>query len=122
MAFHAERDAVFVEAFDVLAPRDHERSLAWTEEGQAGDARKHLARRDGEIGDGADLLAGGIDHRSAEHLRQIEHNLPLPFRHRRAAHRKHEETRRLSCAFMGCVAYRCFVAVVLRLPTGEVEG
>ena len=51
-----QRDAVVVEFVDVLAPRDHERDFARPLEGQAGDTRKNLARRDGKVGNGADFL------------------------------------------------------------------
>ena len=53
-----QRDAVVVEFVDVLTPRDHERDFARPLEGQAGDTRKNLARRDGKIGNGADFLTG----------------------------------------------------------------
>ena len=76
---HRQRDAVVVEGVDVLAPRDHERHLAWTLECQAGDARKHLAGGNGQIGDGSDLLARGIHDGFPRHLRQVEHGFPLLF-------------------------------------------
>ena len=82
-----EGDSVLVERVDVLAPRDHERNLAGPLEGQAGDAREHFAGGDGEVGDGADLLALGVHDGFPHHLREVEHGgIPYCHAHGRTPH------------------------------------
>ena len=71
-----QRDAVFREFIDVLAPRDHERDFSRALKGHARDARKNLARGNSKVGHGAQFFTSGIDHRLVHHLREIKHYIP----------------------------------------------
>ena len=73
VGIHGQRDAVLVKGVDVFAPRDHEGHAPRALEGQACDARKDLARGNGQVGNGAEALAGRIDDGLPDHLGQIEH-------------------------------------------------
>ena len=75
VSFGVEGDPVFVERVDVLAPRYHERNFAGPLESEAGDARKHFAGGNRQVGDRADLLALGIHDGLPHHLREIEHSM-----------------------------------------------
>ncbi len=80
-----EGDALAVEVVDELAPREHERGLVGPLERERRDARKDLAGRDRDVVDGADVLAGGVDDRLAQHLGQVQHGALPPSRARRTA-------------------------------------
>ena len=52
--------------------------LSGPDERERRHAREDLAGGDGDVVDGADLLAGGVDDRLAQHLGQVDHGFPLP--------------------------------------------